>query len=247
MRSDLPYKTRSAEKSTSVFVRLKILTLTLAGCALVLSPGAWSAESESKAHDFAKWEPEIKAFEEMDKTNRTPRNAVLFIGSSTIRLWKTLSEDFPAQTIINRGFGGSEIEDSTHFADRIVFPYRPRMIFIRAGGNDIHAGKSPERVLADFQEFVSTVQSKLPRTKIFYISGFPSIARWDQADKERELNRLISDYAGKTQNLRFVDVWAITLGPGGKPREDVFAEDKLHLNEKGYDLLAERVRQFMPD
>src|SRR5438128_768275 len=89
---------------------------------------------------------EIKAFEEMDKTNPPPQNAVLFAGSSSIRLWKTLADDFPAVKTINRGFGGSQIEDSVHYADRIIIPLHPAKIFFYAGGNDINAGKSPERV-----------------------------------------------------------------------------------------------------
>jgi len=213
------------------------------GLPLLYRP-ALSAET---THDFAKWEPEIKAFEAMDKTNRPPRNALLFIGSSTVRLWKTLAEDFPAHSILNRGFGGSEILDATHFADRIISPYRPRMIFLRAGGNDIHAGKSPEQVFADFEEFAQAVQAKLPRTQVVYISGFPSIARLEQADRERKLNEMIAAYAQKNPRVRYVDAWDIPLGADGKPKPELFQNDKLHLNEAGYELLAERVRPFLPN
>src|SRR6266404_3697295 len=97
-------------------------------------------------HNFAKWEKEIAAYEQMDRTNPPPKGSALFIGSSTVRLWKSLAQDFPDHQVINRGFGGSEIVDATHFADRIVFPYKPRIIFLRSGGNDIHGGKSPEQV-----------------------------------------------------------------------------------------------------
>src|SRR5207245_85827 len=121
-----------------------------------------SAVAANLPHDFAKWEPEIAAFEQSDRANPPPQNAVLFIGSSTIRLWKSLPQDFPQQHVINRGFGGSEIADSTHFAERIIFPYQPRMVFLRAGGNDIHAGKSPEQVFSDFKEFAVKIHSKLP-------------------------------------------------------------------------------------
>ncbi len=95
-----------------------------------------------QAEDLHRWEKEISAFEQADRTSPPPKGALLFIGSSTIRLWKTLTQDFPNHTVINRGFGGSQIADSTHFAERIIFPYQPRMILLRAGGNDIHAGKS---------------------------------------------------------------------------------------------------------
>ena len=97
-------------------------------------------------HDCGKWEKEIAAFEQLDRTNPPPKGALLFIGSSTIRLWKTLAQDFPEHRVINRGFGGSEIVDAAHFAERIIFPYEPRMIFLRAGGNDIHAGRVQRNV-----------------------------------------------------------------------------------------------------
>jgi len=118
-------------------------------------------------HNFAKWEREIAAFEQADLTNPPPRNASLFIGSSTIRFWKTLAQDFPDHPVINRGFGGSEIVDATHFAPRIVYPCEPRMIFLRAGGNDLWAGKTPEQVFADYKDFVATIHAKLPKTDAF--------------------------------------------------------------------------------
>src|SRR5436190_1874133 len=136
-------------------------------------------------HNYAKWEKEIAAYEQADRTNAPPKGGVLFIGSSTIRLWKTLAQDFPEHRVINRGFGGSEIVDSTHFADRVIFPYQPRMILIRAGGNDLWAGKSAEQVFADFKEFATTIHRKLPDTEVVFISLSPSIARLNQADKEK--------------------------------------------------------------
>src|SRR6266571_4068522 len=156
---------------------------------LVLS---WSYYAfAAPAHDFSKWEKEISAFERMDQTNPPPKGALLFIGSSTIRLWSTLATDFPKHKIINRGFGGSQIEDATHFADRIVFPYEPRMVFLRAGGNDLWAGKSVEQVFDDFKNFVEAVQAKLPKAEVVFISLSPSIARRKQADKEKQLNEMV--------------------------------------------------------
>src|SRR5438046_721802 len=121
-------------------------------------------QSQPASHDFAKWEPEIAAYEAADRANPPPKGAILFIGSSTIRLWTTLQQDFSRHKVINRGFGGSEIADSTHFADRIVFPYEPKQIFLRAGNNDIHNGRLPGEVAADFADFARTVHERLPRT-----------------------------------------------------------------------------------
>src|SRR2546425_1091850 len=198
------------------------------------------------AHDFAKWEKEISAYEQMDRTNAPPKGALLFIGSSTIRLWKTLAQDFPEYRVINRGFGGSEIVDSTHFAERVILPCKPRMVFLRAGGNDLNAGKPPEQVFADFKEFVTKVHSKLTETEIVFISLSPSIARWKQADKEKAVNTMIEEYVRKTPRLRYIETYPMPLGPDGQPRPELFVEDKLHFNAAGYKLLAEIVRPYLP-
>jgi lysophospholipase L1-like esterase len=200
----------------------------------------------AQTHDFNKWEKEISAYEAADRTNPPPQHGLLFIGSSTIRLWKTLARDFPGQPVINRGFGGSEIVDSTHFAERIIFPYEPRMIFFRAGGNDLWAGKSPEEVFADYKEFVAKVHARLPETRILFISWAPTIARWTQAEKERRLNDLVKAYADGKSGPGYIETYDMPLGADGKPRAELFAPDKLHFNAEGYKLLAERVRPFLP-
>ena len=108
------------------------------------------------------------------KINHPPKGAILFIGSSSIRLWKTLARDFPEHKVINRGFGGSQIIDSVRFAERVVLPYQPKRIVFYAGGNDINAGKAPEEVCADFKAFVEKVRGALPETRIAYISIAPN-------------------------------------------------------------------------
>jgi lysophospholipase L1-like esterase len=197
-------------------------------------------------HDFGRWEKEIAGYERMDRTNPPPKEGVLFIGSSSIRLWKTLAQDFPDHRVINRGFGGSEIVDSTHFADRLVFPHRPKMIFLRAGGNDLWAGKSPEQVFADYKDFVTTIHAKLPEAEIAWISLSPSIARWKQADKEKKVNTLVKEYTKQNPRLKFIDTDDMVLGADGKPRPELFVADKLHFSAEGYKLLKERVRPYLP-
>jgi lysophospholipase L1-like esterase len=204
-----------------------------------------SAPAAEPQHDFKRWENEIAAFEQADRTNPPPKAAVLFIGSSTVRLWKTLTADFPNCQVINRGFGGSEIADSTHFAERIIFPYEPRKVFLRAGGNDIFAGKSPDQVFVDFKDFVAKVHSKLPATDIFFISLCPSVARWQQAEKEKALNSMVEEFARHTPNVRYIETYSMSLGPDARPRPELFVADKLHFNAEGYKLLAERIRPFV--
>ena len=156
-----------------------------------LSGQELSRSRYAAARDYAKLEKEVAAYEAADRQKPPPKGGILFIGSSTIRLWKTLADDFPDHRVINRGFGGTEIVDSTHFADRLIFPHEPKQIFLRAGGNDIHAGRLPREVAADFAQFVRVVHARLPKTEILYIALSPAPARWGEADKNRELNRLI--------------------------------------------------------
>jgi lysophospholipase L1-like esterase len=212
---------------------------------LALAPGRLARCAEAE-HDFGKWEKEIAAFEASDRTNPPPKGAVLFVGSSTIRLWTTLALDFPEQRVINRGFGGSEIVDSTHFADRIVFPYAPKMIFFRAGGNDLWNGKSPEAVVTDFKDFAATIHARLPDTEILYISWAPTPSRWKQADKEKAVNEMVKEFTEKTPRVKYIEASDMTLGADGKPRPELFVEDQLHFNAEGYKQLAERVRPFLP-
>jgi lysophospholipase L1-like esterase len=196
-------------------------------------------------HNFARWEKEIAAYEASDRTNPPPKGAALFIGSSTIRLWKTLATDFPDHKVINRGFGGSEIVDATHFANRIIFPYEPKQVFLRAGGNDIHGGRLPEEVAADFVNFVFTVHERLPNTEIIYIAVNPAPARWGENDKYRALNKTIREQAVHMPHVSFVDAYDISLTPDGRGRPGLFVADRLHFNAHGYKLLAETVRPYL--
>lgn len=195
--------------------------------------------------DYSRWEKEIAAYEKADRKSPPPKGGILFIGSSTVRLWKTLADDFPGFKVINRGFGGSEIVDSTHFADRLIFPHQPRQIFLRAGGNDLHAGRLPKEVAADFAEFVRLVRTRLPRTEILFIGLAPAPARWGEADKTRELNRLVRQMALEMPRVGYVDADDISLAPDGRARPELFVKDRLHFSPEGYKLLADRVRPFL--
>ena len=192
-----------------------------------------------------RWEKTIAAFEAADKANPPPQGAILFIGSSTIVRWKTLVQDFPEHAVINRGFGGSQIADSVFYADRIVIPYRPRLIVLRAGGNDIHAGKTPEQVAGDFKAFVEQVRAKLPEVHIAYMPINASPSRWANVEREKQANQLIKTYIAAGKNLDYIDTFDATLGADGKPREDLFVKDRLHFNEDGYKILTSIVRRHL--
>lgn len=202
--------------------------------------------AEIPADPFAKWEKEISAFEEKDKQNPPPKGGIVFVGSSSIRKWTTLAEDFPNHQVLNRGFGGSQLVDSIHFADRIVLPYEPRMVVLYAGTNDIHAGKSPEQVFADFQAFVEKIHAKLPKTEIAYISNAGNPARWAEVDRVKAANALIESYVKDQPGLKFINVFPRMLGSDGLPRPEIFGADRLHMNAEGYKLWTEIVGQYLP-
>ena len=193
---------------------------------LILGPAAYALPKQ--------WEPEIKTFEQADKTNPPPQNAILFIGSSSIRKWTSLAADFPNHKVINRGFGGSEISDSVFFTDRVVVPYHPKLILFYAGGNDINNGRSAKQTFADFKAFAAGVHRQLPKTTIAYISIAPNPARWAQVERVKEANHLIKSYCRWRRHLKFIDVFHSMLGPNGRPRSELFVGDRLHMNPEGY-------------
>jgi lysophospholipase L1-like esterase len=196
--------------------------------------------------DFARWEKEISAFESRDRTNPPPKGAVLFVGSSSIRMWTNLAADFPNLQVINRGFGGSVIADTTHFADRIIFPYKPEKIVLYAGDNDIARGYSPERVLEDFQTLVGKIHAELPKAKIYFLAIKPSPSRWHLSPQSAEANRLVKKYCRFKPKLEYIDVWT-PLMTDGQPDPAFFLKDRLHLNRAGYEKWAKVVRAALKD
>lgn len=195
--------------------------------------------------DVQEWETEIAAFEASDKANPPPKDAILFVGSSSIRLWQSLAHDFPEHKVINRGFGGSHLVDCVLLVDRVVIPYRPKMVLLYAGDNDIAEGQTPEEVFADFKTFAEKVHVALPKTRIAYISIKPSITRRPLLDNIKAINRLIEDYAQKKKNLMFIDVFTPMLNQNSEPRKELFVSDGLHLNAAGYELWASLIRPYL--
>jgi len=159
-----------------------------------------------------RFEKEIKAYEAADEKNPPPEGAILFTGASGIRLWVSLQADFPEHKVINRGFGGCHMADVVYYADRIVTPYKPKLIVAQAGGNDINGGKTPQQVLADFQTLVDKVRAKLPETRIAFLSMSPSPARWSQVEQQREGNRLVKEFVDKAQNLDYIELFDAFVG-----------------------------------
>ncbi len=205
---------------------------------------AVSQETDSVRRTPDRWEPEIAAFGQPD-AKHPPARAIVFAGSSSIRFWTDLEKRFPRKTIVRRGFGGSEVSDLLHFADRIIVPYKPVKVFIYSGENDITNGKTAETVLADYRELTEKLRRDLPRCRIYILSLKPSPSRLPFIGEFRRVNAGLKKYLAATPNCTFVDVFTPMLGADGKPRPELYGEDMLHLNKTGYDLWQRLLSKYL--
>jgi lysophospholipase L1-like esterase len=156
-----------------------------------------------------------------------------------------LKRAFPDLTTINRGFGGSEMVDALHYADRIVIPYKPRIVVVYEGDNDTALGTTPEQVAKNFELLADKIHAALPNTRIIDISVKPSFARWAIVDQQRATNALLQAYCAKHDYLTFLDVSRLTLGADGKPRRELYDPDGLHFSEEGYKLWNAAIRPYL--
>jgi lysophospholipase L1-like esterase len=183
------------------------------------------------------WEDTFAAFAAADRRSPPPEGGVLFVGSSSIRLWNDLESQFDARPVVlKRGFGGSKLSDCVQNLGRLVIRYRPRMVLVYAGDNDLASGSTPEEVLQRFTAFVNGVHRELPQTRIDYISIKPSPARRALLPRIRATNTLIRAYVERQPGLGYIDVFTPMLDPDGQPRAELFRADALHLNATGYAL-----------
>ena len=190
------------------------------------------------------WEPAIAEFEARDRLSPPPSGQIVFAGSSSIRLWD-VEKYFPGLTIINRGFGGSQLSDLVRYADRIVIAYKPRIVVVYAGDNDIYGGATSEQVAIRFEQFVRTVRAALPEVRIIFIGIKPSLQRWAVVERMRLANGLIRGFAGHDDNIAFVDVDQAMLGWEETPRPELFVPDGLHLTAHGYELWSALLRPLL--
>jgi lysophospholipase L1-like esterase len=191
--------------------------------------------------DSARHEADIQRFEAADRDAPPAPGGVLFTGSSSFRLWPELARDFAGVPVLNRAFGGSTLPEVIHYAPRIVVPYRPRMIVLYAGDNDIADGRSPAQVAADYRAFVALVRRELPRARIVFVSIKPSPSRWALVERVREANRLVQAEVARDRSQSYVDVFTPMLGADGRPRPELFVGDSLHMAPAGYALWRERL------
>ena len=179
---------------------------------------------------------EIAAFKKKDSVSFPPKHAILFVGSSSFRKWTDVQNYFPAYSIINRGFGGSTLPDVIRYEKEIIFPYQPKQIVIYCGENDLAVSDTITGlvVFERFKKLFTDIRTKFPGIPVIFISLKPSPSRWNMRDRMIKANQLIKDYLKHQKNAAFVNVWDSMLGKNGEPMKDIFLEDYLHMNAKGY-------------
>lgn len=225
--------------------RLLVTSLALGVCAGCHVQSRTGQPSPVATAESACCPNEIAEFEAADRIRPPPPGGVLFVGSSTIRLWPQIEADFPGVDVVQRGFGGSELDEVVYYAPRIVLPYKPRLIVLYAGDNDLASGKSPETVFREYKAFVALVRRTLPKTRIAFVSIKPSGSRWALVDKMRATNGQVRKYVGTDPALIYVDVFTPMLGEDGRPRAELFREDKLHMTAQGYALWRDLLRPIV--
>lgn len=207
------------------------LIILLAGFASSLC----EVSSQTKDEGPGKFEKEIAAFEQIDMRSRYVNGMIVFTGSSTIKNWHNdLGSDFEGLPVLGRGFGGSKMKDLLHFMDRVVLKYQPRAVVVYEGDNDINSGVKPDALLKQFQEFEQRLHKALPESKIYFLTVKPSPKRWEKWPLMKQFNDDLKTWAKTTKNVTVIDITSTIMGAGGQPEKELFKDDMLHVNRKGY-------------
>jgi len=218
--------------------------------ALLVLGSAWPAWllygeiNKASSEDPLVWEDDIRILEQGTAGKYAPGEGIVFIGSSSIRLWSSIARDMAPLPVIQHGFGGAKLNDLVHYAPRLVSAYRPRAVVVFAGTNDIdpQASKEPAVLLASYQAFVDRVRRAQPQLPIFYIAITPSPRRWPVWPIAQETNRLIAGWSATQPGLYFIDTAGALLGPDGEPARDMYIFDGLHLSQQGYRAWTQVIR-----
>lgn len=191
---------------------------------------------------------DIQAFKKQDSVHPPPKNAILFVGSSSFTKWTSVQKDFPGYTIINRGFGGSSLPDVIRYQNDVIFPYHPKEVVIYCGDNDLAASDTVAAgtVVNRFKQLFSSIRKHLPSASIVYVSIKPSPSRQRLMPKMDSANKMIKAFLAKNKKTGFVDVYHKMLNGDGKtPIDEIFVEDKLHMNSKGYAIWIKAIKPYL--
>ena len=199
----------------------------------------------SVAQDPSRFQEEVQAIQEKYETLwDSTKETIVFTGSSSIRTWKNLQVIFPEYQIVNSGFGGSQATDLLAYTDELILRYNPKKVFIYEGDNDLNDHKKPKKIIYVTKEIIAKIRNYNPGTRIVIISAKPSLARWHLKRKYKSLNRRFNRLCKKEKDLDYANIWDIMLD-GKKLRQDIFIDDGLHLNSKGYELWDQIISNYV--
>ena len=208
------------------------VTLVLAGFSL----------SAQQARPFEK---EVTDLIAQDSAIRK-KKIILFTGSSSVRFWKDVQSYFPEYNVVNRGFGGSTMKDLLYYTDKVIIPYKPKMIFIYEGDNDLAGKKNPEEIIAQADSIVMLIRGKLSKkVPVYFIAAKPSLARWSMKEEYLAFNQKLKDWTTTKKNVNYIDVWTPMLDANGEVQKDIFISDGLHMNKKGYDIWGRVIKPYI--
>ncbi|MGI5817083.1 MAG: GDSL-type esterase/lipase family protein [Armatimonadota bacterium] len=210
-----------------------VVAQMIVAIAAALLPLSHHAQAQTADPSSERWEATIVKFEENDRQQPPPEAALLFTGSSTVVHWRTLADDFAFAPVINRGFGGSQVSDLLAYVERVVIAYKPRVVVVYSGDNDINAGKTPERVLADFATLQARIHAALPETRLVIVGPKLSPRRWHLTEAFRAVNAGLAQWAAQIDGVEVFDICDLMLGADGLPRAELYS-DGLHLTPEGY-------------
>lgn len=190
---------------------------------------------------------DINRFKEIDKENPPPQNAILFIGSSSFTMWYDAQEQFPEYTIINRGFGGSTLEDQIRYFEDVILPYNPKQIVVYCGENDFASNDtiSVNLVMQRFVKLYDLITISFPDVKVSYVSMKPSPSRWHLAKKFMAGNKDIQEYLESKPNSSYINIWNVMLNDSGLPDQSIFLDDMLHMNANGYKIWQRAIQPYL--
>ena len=213
----------------------------LAFCAIIIL----LQSAKTNAQSFPAFAKEIFTFKMQDSVNNPPKNAILFVGSSSFARWKDIADYFPGYAIINRGFGGSGLIDVIRYAYDIIIPYQPKQVIIYVGDNDLAGGVTVQDVMTRFKTLFQIIRTNLPNTTIDYVSIKPSPLREQLMPKMKEANIQIQEFLKTQNNTGFIDIFSLMLTENGKPKSEIFIEDRLHINAQGYAIWKQVILPYL--
>ncbi len=199
----------------------------------------------AKAQDPNRFKDQVEQLSNARYNFGSDKKLVVFAGSSSVRMWKDVPDYFPQYNVINNGFGGSQFSDLIFFYNDLIKKFNPDILFIYEGDNDIAGNKRPGKVKRDAKKLVKLIRQDFPDIKVVFIAPKPSIARWNLKKDYEKLNRRLERYCHRKDNLEFADVWHNMLDDKGVVYQDIFIQDGLHMNKKGYDLWAEVLSKYL--